>query len=290
MIFQISLSLYLIFTLSSSLLGFMGKSKSAFACRNKTLVFHLLSHTWSRKGARTWFSLWPSSPLSTWPSPSLPSSSSPKYTNTGKSQSWGRFSYLGTFCVWFLTSSKCRDFGETLLIVMVLAPLASSMEIQEKSADYARYKIEMVYQLYQEFAKNRNHPRYTHIWHPRYSHPMASSKYRAVSGIQFEAIYETWPDAIMAKTVSFLVFSLLNFMLCIFISGGGRADKIGWKIKSETRSSSNSAEVQSFPFVQINSLRSGSCVYFDQWMTRTITCSDEPIIDLHDGKTMMVKD
>ena len=122
---------------------------------------------------------------------------------------------------------------------------------------------------------------------------MASSKYREVAGIQFEAIYETWPDAIMAKTVSFLVFSLLYLMLCIFISGGGRADKIGWKIESETRSISKSAEVKSFPFVQINSLRSGSCVgcnlCFDQGMTRTITCSDEPIIDLHDGKTMMVK-
>ena len=117
---------------------------------------------------------------------------------------------------------------------------------------------------------------------------MASSKYREVSGIQFEAIYETWPDAIMAKTVSFSCFSLLDLMLCILISGGGRPDKIGWKIKSETGSISNSAEVESFPFVQINSLRSGSCVgcylYFDQWMTRTITCSDEPIIDLHDSQ------
>ena len=184
---------------------------------------------------------------------------------------------------------------------MVLAPLASSMEIQEKSADYARYKIEMVYiscikNLLKIVSCAKNHPRYTQIWNPRYSHPMASSKYREVSGIQFEAIYETWPEAIMAKTVSFSCFSLLDLMLCILISGGGRPDKIGWKIKSETGSISNSAEVESFPFVQINSLRSGSCVgcylYFDQWMTitRTITCSDEPIIDLHDGKTMMVKD
>ena len=83
---------------------------------------------------------------------------------------------------------------------------------------------------------------------------MASSKYREVAGIQFEAIYETWPDAIMAKTVSFSCFSLLDLMLCILISGGGRPDKIGWKIKSETGSISNSAEVESFPFVQINSL------------------------------------
>ena len=38
-----------------------------------------------------------------------------------------------TFC------PKFRDIGETLLMAMVLAPLASSMEIQAKSADYARY-------------------------------------------------------------------------------------------------------------------------------------------------------
>ena len=35
--------------------------------------------------------------------------------------------------------SKFRNFGEALLMVIVLPPLASSMEIQAKSADYARY-------------------------------------------------------------------------------------------------------------------------------------------------------
>ena len=100
-----------------------------------------------------------------------------------------------------------RDFGETLLMAMVLAPLASSMEIQAKSADYARYIMDDVENTFQFYSGILECRMYSHIYvyNHRYSHPMASSKYRELAGLKLEPIYETWPDAILAKTVSLSV-------------------------------------------------------------------------------------
>ena len=92
---------------------------------------------------------------------------------------------------------------------------------------------------------------------PRYSHPMVSSKYIDMTGLQFEPIYETWPDAILAKTVSLcfsifrLVFVCFFFFFIVFfiynISGDGQAKKIDWKTKSSSAAKSN-------PLVQITLL------------------------------------
>ena len=57
------------------------------------------------------------------------------------------------------------------------------------------------------------------VCNPRYSHPMASSKYREMAGLQFEPIFETWPEAILAKTVSICAFvqTLYNLRSWLFV-------------------------------------------------------------------------
>ena len=45
----------------------------------------------------------------------------------------------------------------------------------------------------------------TNLYNLRYSHPMASFKYKELADLPLEPLYETWPDAILAKTVSFWI-------------------------------------------------------------------------------------
>ena len=77
---------------------------------------------------------------------------------------------------------------------------------------------------------------------------------------KFEHIYETCPDAILAKTVNFCLSlsSCLDFVCLVetnchrylFILGGGRANKIGWEDKSSWEAKYSTAAKRN-PLVQI---------------------------------------